>query len=314
MRTLITGASGFVGGHLVRYLQDALPHHELHGTCLTDTPSAGNITLHTIDLKDPGSVYQLIKNVRPECIYHLAAQAFVPTSFAAPWETLENNIRGQLNIFQVCLQLNLYPTILIISSAEIYGIVAPHELPLTENAALRPNNPYSVSKVAQDMLGLQYFLSHDLPILRARPFNHFGPGQSTNFVAPAFASQISRIESGEQPPVIEVGDLSSKRDFTDVRDIVRAYHLIMEKGTPGEAYNIASGKALSIQYLLDTMIETSGLSIEVVVDEKRLRKADTPISQGDYTKLANQTGWRPHIPFEQSIADILQDCRQRVHQ
>lgn len=314
MQILITGARGFVGRHLTTYLQKHTPDAILHGTSFNYAQVSDEMTFHQLDLKNPGEVNTLIERLRPDAIYHLAAQAFVPRSFEDPWETLENNIRAQLNMLQACLKAEITPRILIVSSAEIYGIVAEEHLPATEETQFRPNNPYSVSKVTQDMLGLQYYLCHQLPVLRARPFNHFGPGQNERFVAPAFATQITRITAGLQPPLIEVGDLTPKRDFTDVRDIVHAYHLIMEKGTPGEAYNVASGKAVSIQYLLEVMIEKSGIPIDVVVDEKRLRKSDNPVSYGDYAKLANQTGWHPEIPFEQSIADILDDCHQRVHQ
>ena len=238
----------------------------------------------------------------------------MPRSFEAPWETLENNIRAQLNIIQACLDLDLRPRTLIVSSAEIYGAVAPEQLPLAEDTEIRPANPYSVSKVAQDMLALQYCLSHDLPIMRARPFNHIGPGQNDRFVAPAFATQIARIEEGLQEAVIYVGNLSAKRDFTDVRDIVRAYRMIIEKGQPGEAYNVASGVARSIGDLLGIMLGFCDLDIEVRTDPARLRPVDLPEIRGDSAKLRADTGWKPTITFEQTLRDVLADCRQRVIQ
>jgi GDP-4-dehydro-6-deoxy-D-mannose reductase len=187
-------------------------------------------------------------------------------------------------------------------------------VPISEDAPLRPSSPYSVSKAAQDLLGLQYFLSHQFPVLRARAFNHIGPGQSDRFVAPAFAIQIARIESGQQVPTLYVGDLSDRRDFTDVRDIVRAYALIMERGTPGEVYNVASGEARSIQSLLDTLLKHTTARIDVQVDPQRLRPSRIPILQGDCARLKNATGWQPVIPFEQTLRDVLEDCRQRVTQ
>jgi GDP-4-dehydro-6-deoxy-D-mannose reductase len=316
LRILITGAAGFVGQHLAGYLADLMPNAELYGTTLGDEKPTvpGNLVFCRADLRNPQQINELVADVRPEFIYHLAAQAFVPLSFQDPWDTLENNIRSQVNIIQACLREQIRPRMLVISSAEIYGYVSPDQLPITEDTELRPTSPYAVSKITQDMLALQYCLSHDLPIMRARPFNHFGPGQGENFVAPAFAMQIARIEAGQQEPIIKVGDLSPQRDFTDVRDIVRAYHLIMERGAPGAVYNVACGQAHSIQSLLDHLLAYSDREIEVVVDPDRLRPGDMPILRGDYTRLKQATGWQPQIPFEQTLADILDDCRRRIHQ
>ena len=232
--------------------------------------------------------------------------------FDDPWETLENNIRAELNIFLACARLGLSPRIVIVSSAEIYGAVSRDALPLSESAAIRPTNPYSVSKVAQDMLGLQYHLSHGLPIMRARPFNHIGPGQNARFVAPAFAMQIAKIEAGRQEPCILVGNLDAKRDFTDVRDIARAYRLIAERGRPGEAYNVASGEACSIRSLLETLLDLSDEDIAVAVDPGRLRPVDVPEIRGDAAKLRRDTGWTPSYELARTLQDVLDDCRARV--
>lgn len=314
MRVLITGVGGFVGGHLTQQILDELPQAEIHGTVIEppDPVLQTRAVCHHLDLRDLQSVARLIETIKPDQIYHLAAQAFVPRSFEAPWETLENNILSQLNVIKVCWELGIQPRIVVVSSAEIYGIVQPHEIPITEDAPFRPTSPYSVSKVAQDMLALQFYLSHRLSIMRARPFNHFGPGQNERFVAPDFAMQIARIEQGLQPPVIAVGDLSAQRDFTDVRDVVYAYRLIMERGTPGEVYNVASGRAYSIQTLLDTLLKHTSTAIEIVVDTARLRPTAIPILQGDASRLTKATGWQPRISFEQTLIDVLNDCRQRV--
>ncbi len=313
MRVLITGAGGFVGNHLAAHLSQAVANVQLFGATLfkseTIHPAISDNRL--IDLKDYAQVRDLLADCRPDAVYHLAAQAFVPRSFEAPWETLENNILSQLNITRACLELNLRPRILIVSSAEIYGQVSADQLPLDENCAIRPTNPYSVSKVAQDMLGLQYHLSHGLPIMRARPFNHIGPGQNGRFVAPAFAMQIANIEEGRRRAVINVGNLTAKRDFTDVRDIVRAYRLIIEKGRPGEAYNVASGMAYSIRRLLDILLGLSEIDIEVQVDPARLRPVDVPEIRGDSAKLRRDTGWQPSLTFEETLKDVLADCRRR---
>ncbi|MBC8100272.1 MAG: GDP-mannose 4,6-dehydratase, partial [Armatimonadetes bacterium] len=264
MRVLITGAGGFVGRHLTAHLVATTPDIDLHGTVFGASEAAldGAVT-HQIDLRDEAAVCALIAELKPDAIYHLAGQAFVPRSFEAPWETLEVNIRAQLNLFLGCLACKLAPRILITASAEIYG--AAQHMPITEDAPLLPSSPYSVSKVAQDLLGYQYHLSHGLPVLRARAFNHFGPGQDARFVAPAFAMQIARIEAGLQPPVLQVGDLTAQRDFTDVRDIVRAYQLLLTHGDPGVAYNIASGQAHSIQRLLGTLLEATRVPIDIQV-------------------------------------------------
>ncbi len=313
MRVLITGAGGFVGNHLAAHLSQAVANVQLFGATLfkseTIHPAISDNRL--IDLKDYAQVRDLLADCRPDAVYHLAAQAFVPRSFEAPWETLENNILSQLNITRACLELNLRPRILIVSSAEIYGQVSADQLPLDENCAIRPTNPYSVSKVAQDMLGLQYHLSHGLPIMRARPFNHIGPGQNGRFVAPAFAMQIANIEEGRRRAVINVGNLTAKRDFTDVRDIARAYRLIIEKGRPGEAYNVASGMAYSIRRLLDILLGLSEIDIEVQVDPARLRPVDVPEIRGDSAKLRRDTGWQPSLTFEETLKDVLADCRRR---
>ncbi|MCY3781058.1 MAG: GDP-mannose 4,6-dehydratase [Chloroflexi bacterium] len=316
MRVLITGAGGFVGNHLAAHLGRALPNAQLVGTTLFPSEVVHSAVgeNHLIDLKDYAIVRALLADCRPDAIYHLAAQAFVPRSFEDPWETLENNIRAQLNITQACLELELRPRILIVSSAEIYGEVSPEQLPMGEDAEIRPTNPYSVSKVAQDMLGLQYYLSHGLPIMRARPFNHIGPGQNSRFVAPAFATQIAAIEEGRREAVIYVGNLAAKRDFTDVRDIVRAYRMIVASGQPGEAYNVASGLAYSIQELLDTLLGLSEARIETRIDSERLRPVDVPEIRGDASKLQRDTGWQPTFTFEQTLHDVLADCRQRIRQ
>lgn len=316
MRILITGSGGFVGHHLATHLGSSRPAATLCGTTLfpdeTVSPSI-NLKRQT-DLKDYEQVSQLLGDFAPDVIFHLAAQAFVPRSFEDPWETLENNIRSQLNIIQACLQLDLAPRIVIISSAEIYGAVSPAQLPLDERAEIRPTNPYSVSKVAQDMLALQYHLSHGLPIMRARPFNHIGPGQNIRFVAPAFAIQIAKIEANQQEPFIYVGNLAAKRDFTDVRDIARAYSLIAEKGKPGGAYNVASGIANSVRYILDSLLQLTEVDIEVRVDPARLRPVDIAEIRGDAGKLRRDTGWRPTFTLEETLNDVLADCRRRIRE
>jgi GDP-4-dehydro-6-deoxy-D-mannose reductase len=311
MRVLITGIGGFVGQHLLRHLTSAQPNAELHGVVLRPEDGAHLAAVcHAVDLAAEDQVHALIARLRPARIYHLAAQASPRQSFTAPWDTLANNIRGQLNLILACLAADVRPRMLVVSSAEIYG---PGDgSAITEDAPLCPSSPYGVSKVAQDLLGLQYHLSHDLPLMRARPFNHFGPGQREGFVAPDFAMQVARIEAGLQAPVLEVGNLAARRDFTDVRDIVRAYHLLLEQGEPGTAYNIASGTAHSVQEILDTLISFSRASITVRADPARFLPVDVPVRLGSAERLRAATGWQPQIPFEQTLRDLLDECRQRV--
>jgi GDP-4-dehydro-6-deoxy-D-mannose reductase len=300
---------------LLDHLQVTYPDADIHGTVLPDTTLLNHpaVICHALDLKHEQAVHELLALVQPEQIYHLAAQASPRQSFIEPWFTLENNIHVQLNIIQGCLTLNLKPRLLVISSAEIYGPVRPEHMPINEDTPLCPTNPYGVSKVAQDMLGLQYYLSHKLPIIRARPFNHIGPGQRAGFVAVDFAIQIAGIEAGLREPVMEVGNLAAQRDFTDVRDVVRAYRLITESGMPGEVYNVASGKAQSIQKVLDTLLSYSHVEIKVRTDPARFMPIDVPIIQGDASRLRNLTSWEPRIPFETTLRDVLNDCRERVH-
>jgi len=318
VRIFVTGAGGFAGGHLVQHLlrqPDLRPSDIVAGVL---QPAGHNpaldrldIVQRQLDLRDAGAVHALIADIRPDLIFHLAALADVAQSFKDPWGTLANNIHAQVNLLEACRQLVPNARIVVISSAEIYG-AARGDAPLDESVPFAPANPYSVSKVTQDMLGLQYFLSYRLPIVRARPFNHIGPGQGSGFVAADFASQIAAIEAGQRAPVMFVGNLDAERDFTDVRDVVRAYLLLAQHGEPGEAYNVCSGQGYSIQYLLDTLLSYSTVPIEVRQDPARMRPSDVPRRVGDATKLRARTGWTPQIPFEQSLLDTLNDWRARL--
>lgn len=315
MRALITGATGFVGTHLRRYLL-AQTDWSLIGTAfpeLSPTPDdESRDRLMALDLTDAEATKAAMDAVRPDLVIHLAAQSHVPTAYRDPWSTLRNNILGQLNLLEAFVATDQRPRILVIGSGDEYGRVSAQALPLTEGHPLQPENPYSVSKVAQDVMGYQYYVSYGLPIVRVRPFNHVGPGQSDRFVLPAFASQIARIEAWKHPPVINVGNLTPARDFTDVRDVVEAYRLALLHGTPGEVYNVASGQAVTIQSLLDHLIARSALQIEVRVDEAKYRPADIPIICGSSTKLQQDTGWIPRIPLTQTIEDVLNEWRARV--
>jgi GDP-4-dehydro-6-deoxy-D-mannose reductase len=312
VRILITGADGFAGRYLIRELLNNDDTLDLHGTTFRDLAAPPpEVTYHTLDLRDENRVSALLAEVQPDQIFHLAAQANVGQSYVAVWSTLENNIRAQLNLILACVDQKRAPRMMIVSSGEIYGDQAD-DTPFGENAPLRPSNPYTVSKATQDMLALQYYLSHQLPILRARPFNHLGPGQSRGFVATDFAMQIAQIEFGQQTPVLHVGKLTSERDFTDVRDVVRAYRLIMERGAAGSAYNIASGQTWTMRQVLETLLSHSALDISIEIDPARVRPGERSKSWGSAAHLHEVTGWQPTIPIAQTLSEVLDDCRQRV--
>ncbi len=318
MRVLITGITGFAGSHLADYLLAEHTEVEIFGTQRWRSRTeniehlAGQIELREADLRDYTSIHRVLDEVRPDAIFHLAAQSFVPTSWRAPAETLTTNIIGQTHLFAAVRALQLDPTIQIAGSSEEYGLVLPDEVPIKETNPLRPLSPYAVSKVAQDLLAFQYFASYGLKTIRTRGFNHTGPRRGEVFVTSNFAKQIASIEAELQDPVIRVGNLESVRDFTDVRDTVRAYWLAVEKGRPGEVYNIASGREITIRQLLDKLVELSRTRVEVEIDPDRLRPSDVEVLIGDASKFHADTGWVPSIPLEQTLEDLLDFWRERV--
>ena len=257
------------------------------------------------DLLDRELVLRVLERRQPHFIFHLAAQSFVPQALTAPGATLTNNILSQLNLLEGCRVLGLDALVVVAGSAEEYGLARPDDMPLTEEQPFRPANPYAVSKIAQDMLGLQYWLAYGLRVVRLRPFNHFGPGQSDRFVLASFARQIVEAELGRTEPVVLTGDLSSERDFLDVRDVVRAYRLAAQCATPGEAYNVASGIARRLSDLLDQLRARARVQIEVRRDPSRLRPSDIPRLVGDASKLRAATGWEPRIALETALDDTL---------
>ncbi len=318
MKVLITGITGFVGSHLADYCLALEQPVEVFGICRWRSRREniehieGAIDLRECDLRDASSVKRLLADTRPERIFHLAAQSYVPSSWNSPAETITTNVIGQVNIFEAMRELELDASIQIAGSSEEYGLVHPDETPITEDNPLRPLSPYAVSKVAQDTLAYQYHQSYGLKAIRTRAFNHTGPRRGEVFVTSNFAKQIVDIEAGRREPVIHVGDLTPERDFTDVRDIVRAYWLCLEHCTPGEVYNVASGKAYRIQQVLDILLSHSDVDIEVREDPARLRPSDVPLLLGDNTRFCEATGWQPEIPFDQTAQDLLDFWRERV--
>lgn len=309
MRSLITGVSGFAGSHLADYLlAEGGAAAEVWGCDVTGARRSylsPSVRLIAADLRDPQAAHRVMAQARPERIFHLAGQAFVAESRTHPWETIETNLRAQLNVLEAVVASGLRPNILVIGSSEEYGRLGNPGQAIDEAQPLRPDNPYSVSKVAQDLLGLQYFLTYGLPIVRARPFNHIGPRQNHKFAAAAFASQVAAIEAGQQPPVIQVGNLEARRDFTDVRDTVRAYELLVERGQAGEVYNIGSGESHRIQELLDVLLSLARVPIRVETDPARLRPNDGPDLVCDASRLRQATGWRPQYRLEETLRDLL---------
>ncbi len=312
-KVLITGATGFAGSYLIEHLL-SLGDHEIYGTSRDDHASEKeHVHYIKVDLENKDEVKKLLSDTQPEEIYHLAAQANVPQSIRDPKGTFHNNIDSQLNIFDSLRELKLTTTkILLISSAEVYGYVQPDELPISENTPYRPANPYAVSKIAQDFLGFQYHLSYKMPIIRVRPFNHAGPGQAPTFVMADFAKQVADIEKKRQEPLMRVGNMLAKRDFTDVRDMVRLYPLLLEKGIAGEVYNAGSGVSHSAQEILDLLFSYSTVKIQVESDPSKMRPSDIPEIIADSTKVQNVTGWKPEISFEQTVKDTLDYFRNVV--
>jgi GDP-4-dehydro-6-deoxy-D-mannose reductase len=317
-RVLITGISGMAGSHLADYILSEQPNYSIYGTKRWRTPTDNiehlqdYVQLVECDLRDSLRVLDVISEIRPDCIFHLAAQSFVPESWKAPSATLSDNVQMQLNLFEAVRRAGISPIIQVALSSEEYGRVYENELPITESNPFRPLSPYAVSKVTQDMLAYQYFESYGLKVIRTRAFNHEGPRRGDVFVTSNFAKQIAEIEAGLKPPVIKVGNLQSKRDWTDVRDVVRAYWLCVQHCKPGEDYIIASGVTRSIQSMLDYLLSLSRQRIEVCVDPDRLRPSDVEVLWGNPDKVIKATGWQRTYSFEQTMQDTLEYWRQWV--
>ena len=316
MRLLVTGVAGFVGGHLVGFLRAERPDVEIHGVVL---PQGGvswrgpaGVRVLEADLNDPKAAAAAVEEVRPEAVVHLAGQASVHQSWLDPALTMRTNVLGLVHLLDAARRLALRPAVLVVGSAEEYGPVGPEEIPIREEAPLRPASPYAVSKVAQAALARLYGPAGGMRIVLTRTFHHTGPGRGEAFAESSFARQIAEIEAGRRPAVLEVGNLEAVRDFTDVRDVVRAYWMLLDKGQGGEAYNVCSGRGRRIRDLLDTLLAASSARVEVRVDPERLRPSDVPVQVGDPGRLRAATGWQPEIPLERTLGDLLDDWRTRT--
>lgn len=317
MKVLITGITGFAGSHLVDFLLKN-SGAEIHGIQRWRSRTENvdhvvdKISMYECDIRDAHSVTNVIKEVRPDRIFHLAAQSLVPASWKSPAETLTTNVIGQLNIFEAVKRVGINPRIQIAGSSEEYGLVLPDEIPVKETNPLRPLSPYAVSKVAQDTMGYQYFKSFEMDIVRTRAFNHTGPRRPHVFVCSDFARQLVQAELGLRDPEIRVGNLEAKRDFTDVRDVVQAYWLALDKGVGGEVYNICSGNCYKISEILDMLIDITGVKVKITRDEARMRPSDVPVLKGDNSRFGSLTGWKPKIPFEKTLSDLVEFWRRAL--
>lgn len=313
---LITGVSGFVGRHLAAAVMGA-GDAQVYGTILSpedvtaENPLPG-VELIECHMEDPVCIADAVRRASPSVVYHLAAQSSVPRSLTDPRGTFETNVMGTVHLLEALRTVETLSALVLVSSAEVYGSLPEASLPVTEDAALDPCNPYACSKACADMIGAQYFQTFGLPVIRVRPFNHIGPGQSPAFAASSFARQIAEIEAGLRPPRIMVGNLDARRDFTDVRDIVRAYVLAADRCTPGEVYNICTGKAAGMREVLDGLLALTPIGVEVVPDPDRMRPSDTPVTLGDCSKFSEVTGWRPEIPMDTTLRDLLDYWREQV--
>jgi GDP-4-dehydro-6-deoxy-D-mannose reductase len=313
MRVLITGSAGFVAGHLIEFLRAEEPELELYGIARPHgTPATvpGRMTLIEADLLDAAGVAAALALAQPDRVVHLAAQSSPQRSWADPEGTLRTNVVGTLNLLEAARKCRMPPRVLLVGSAEEYGLAQPSDIPLREDAPLRPNSPYAVSKVSQSYLGLEYALVYGLPVIRTRTFHHTGPGRGEMFAEGSFARQIVDIERGRRAPVLSVGNLDAIRDYADVRDTVRAYWMLLDRGETGEVYNVCTGRGVRIRDLLDTLLRVSGVHAEVRLDTDRLRPSDIPVLVGDPSRLRKTTGWEPRLPIERTLRDLLQAYRE----
>ncbi|HVE47531.1 MAG TPA: GDP-mannose 4,6-dehydratase [Acidimicrobiales bacterium] len=294
MRAFVTGGTGFVGTWLRAHLEE-------EGDEVV-APHTG------FDVTEPAMVREAMTAARPDAVYQVAGLAHVGQSWEEPEEFFRVNAEGTLHVLQAARRCDPVPRVLLVSSAEVYGNVAPAQLPLQEDDPLRPVSPYAASKAAAELLGLQAFLGHGVPVIRARPFNHAGPGQAGTFVVPALAARILAAQDSGAG-VLRVGNLTPRRDITDVRDVVRAYRLLVDRGEPGEVYNVCSGRDIAIEELVKRMLELAGADLELEADPELLRPADVPVLRGDPLRLRTVTGWQPQVPLDDTLQAVLDSLR-----
>jgi GDP-4-dehydro-6-deoxy-D-mannose reductase len=314
MRVFITGGTGFAGSHLVDYLlkNEHFVFALVHGASShQQLPQHPHLKELPGDLLQVDSLMEAINQAQPDIIYHLAGQASPAVSWQKPALTLAINTGGTANILQAAVTFGR-PRVVIVTSADVYSQITPDMLPLTEETEEQPTHPYGISKVAAGQLVKAYWERYKLPVMEARPFNHIGPRQTTGFVVPDFASQLAAIKLGFQDAKMSVGNLDAQRDFTDVRDVARAYAFLAEDGHPGQSYFICSGRPVPIHYLLETLVALSGVEAELSLDPARMRPSDNPIVYGSHERITADTGWQPEIAIEKSLADAFEDWQERL--
>ena len=308
---LIIGAAGFVGGYLAEELKNK-------GYCVTVTKLACESYTGVcdaavdLDVTDAEAVAAVIRNTRPGAVYHLAAQSSVAVSWEKPALTVDINVKGAVNLLEACRREAEQAVVLLIGSAEEYGKLSPEQCPVSEAQVPCPKNVYAMTKTAQNMLGRLYYEAYGMRVRMVRAFNHIGPKQAPRFVISDFCRQVAEIEAGKREPVMKVGNLEAKRDFTDVRDIVQAYVMLAEGGRDGETYNVGSGRAVSIQEMLDCILGSSKAEIRVEQDPARLRPSDVPIYYADISKISSETGWLPQIDRKETVESILDYWRENL--
>lgn len=311
-KALIIGGAGFVGQYLIDHIQ----RNCIWSIAVTKLPSDKidnpGIDVYNLDIMDSLAVKNLLAEIKPDFIFHLAAQSSVGLSWKNPGLTVDVNIKGTLTILDAVREWGGNPRILLIGSGEEYGYIRPEETPVKEETVLRPGNIYAVTKACQNMLGTIYARAYNMDIVMIRAFNHIGPGQAPIFVASDFCRQVAEIEEGKREPIMNVGNLAARRDFTDVRDVVRAYTLLAEHGRKGEIYNVGSGRAVEIRKLLEGILGFSEIPVEVRTDPLRLRPIDVPVIEADIEKLKLDTGWTPVISLANTLEDTLNYWRTQI--
>lgn len=310
MKALVIGGGGFVGPYLVRHLTDDLGYEVTVTKTVKETLTMDNATVRNLDILDMEQIRTLLEEEKADYLFHLAAQSSVAYSWKNPTLTVDVNIKGCINLLEAIRLVDKKPRVLLIGSGEEYGHIKKDECPIIEDNVVRPGNIYAATKSCQNMLGRIYSDAYNLDIMMVRAFNHIGPNQTPMFVVADFCKQVADIEKGKQEPVINVGNLSAKRDFTDVRDVVKAYAKLVAGGKRGETYNVGTGHAVAIQDILNKIISMSDKDIEVKVDPGKLRPVDVPIIEPDISKIKREVGWEPLIPLEQTLRGTLEHWRK----
>lgn len=309
MKALVIGAAGFVGNYLI----DSIKADLGCDVCITKLPmhvcNRQDVEVFDLNVLDEAMMYQCLMQVKPDYIFYLAAQSSISVSWKKPTETVEVNVKGSLNLLNAIRKLGSNPRVLLVGSGEEYGIIPPECVPIQEDALINPQNIYAATKVCQNMMGSIYHSAYGLQLIMVRAFNHMGAGQADTFVVSDFCHQVARIEYGLQEPIIRVGNLAAKRDFTDVRDVTHAYTSLIQFGNAGETYNVGSGKAIMIRDILDEIIKRSTCDIEVYVDPQKLRPIDVPIIEADISKIYSVCGWHPRIPLADTVDAMLEYWR-----